>query len=95
MLALLVPFLGDQEKRTQPKKEKISSPQDVYHAMAHLQNANGQLDRKGYVTFLSSLEPKILLDKMHIAVPSGNSDMQPKMVPRFLLFFFGHLWELE
>ena len=55
--------------------------------MAHLQNSNGQLDRKGYVTFLSSLEPKILLDKMHIAVPSGNLDMQPKMLPRFLLFF--------
>ena len=41
--------------------------------MAHLQNSNGQLDRKGYVTFLNSLEAKVLLDKMHIAVPFGNS----------------------
>eukprot|EP00435_Cladocopium_sp_Y103_P008290 s4422_g2.t1 len=30
----------------------------------------GQLDRRGYVCLLKSLEAKVLLDKMHIALPS-------------------------
>ena len=59
--------------------------------MAHLQNSNGQLDRKGYVTFLNSLEAKVLLDKMHIAVPFGNSSR--KKCAKILLAFSSICWK--
>lgn len=85
-----VPFLRDLAQKELNLNKIFQhltslSPQDVYHAMAHLQNSNGQLDRKGYVTFLNSLGAKVLLDKMHIAVPFGNSEMQ--MCQDFVVFF--------